>query len=316
MNSSPCRCDRAALEALLRSPQVGAYSFGIASAGSVGQSAVDSYKRWLASGYNASMSYMERNNELRENPDGLLPGVKSLIVCAFAYPRPSAVKWDPGCLRIASYALGDDYHDVLRRRLNIACAQMKERFGGEYRVCIDTAPLRERYWAVQSGLGCIGLNGLLIIPGAGSCFFLGTILTTLELPADSPCTLNCGNCRRCVVYCPSHALVDDPSGKSTLVDARRCLSCLTIEHRGELPQGTRLGNRLYGCDMCQTACPHNRTEPAPEPLPEFMPRPALLELTKERIERMDHDEYAVLFKGSAIKRAKLDGLKRNARACD
>lgn len=314
MNSSPYRCDYTDLAEILTGSEVGACAYGVAVADAVAFSDSELYDKWLADGYNGGMAYMERNGDVRRNPGLLLSGARSVIVCAFAYPRPGSIYWQEGALHIASYALGDDYHDVLRKRLGKAVEAMTARWGGECRVCIDTAPLRERYWAERSGLGYIGLNGLLMLPGAGSCFFLGTILTTLAIAPKPPLNLNCGNCRRCIACCPAGALKDAGRGR-TVVDARKCLSCLTIEHRGELPAGTRLSSRLYGCDTCQSVCPHNRLTDAPEPLPEFLPRPQLLTLTKDRVASMTAEEYAAMFKGSAIKRAKLDGLKRNARSC-
>ncbi|MDE7452359.1 MAG: tRNA epoxyqueuosine(34) reductase QueG [Paramuribaculum sp.] len=315
MNSSRYQCNRSTLESVLQSPHVGAYSFGVAEVAPVDSFDSDLYNLWIGAGLHDSLEYMEKYSEVRADPSLLLGGAKSIIVCAFPYTRPSEVRWHPDALRIASYALGDDYHDVVKRRLNLAVDKMREQWGGEYRVCVDTAPLHERYWAVKSGLGYIGLNGLLMIPGAGSCFFLGTILTTLKMTPDKSCTLNCGNCRRCIACCPSNAIIDAPEDTvkgRTLIDARKCLSCLTIERRGELPANLTLGNRLYGCDTCQSVCPHNRLTEAPEPLPEFQPRPELLSLTKEKVEQMTHEEYCRIFKGSAIKRAKLEGLKRNA----
>lgn len=315
MSSSHYLCNHADLESILLSPEVAAYRFGIAEVKEVDASGTSLYGTWIDSGLHGELEYMEKYSDIRKDPNLLLSGAKSIIVCAFPYTRPAEIKWHPGALRIASYALGDDYHDVLKRRLGIAVQQMEQKWGGQYRVCIDTAPLQERYWAVKSGLGYIGLNGLLMIPGAGSCFFLGSILTTLEILPDEEFRLDCGNCRRCIACCPANAIIDAPPafGKNkTFVDARKCLSCLTIEKKGALPHDTKLGNRLYGCDTCQSVCPHNRLTPAPEPLPEFQPREQLLGLTKERIDNMTHEEYCQLFKGSAIKRAKLDGLKRNA----
>lgn len=318
MNSSHCQCNHESLQPILGCKEVGAYSFGIAEAAPVEDVDNKLYDAWLEQGFHDNMGYMENHRAIRLDPSLLLDNAKSVIVCAFPYTRPIDVEWQSGSLRIASYALGDDYHDVVRRRLEIAVARMKEKWGGEYRICVDTAPFRERYWAARSGLGYIALNGLLMVPGAGSCFFLGSIITTIDAVPDKPSGLNCGNCRRCLACCPAGALVDAPlaEGKGrTFVDARKCLSCFTIEHRGKLPEGLNLGNRLYGCDTCQSVCPHNRLTESPDPLPEFEPRPELLGLTKEKVLEMTHEEYCRLFKGSAIKRAKLDGLRRNARHC-
>lgn len=310
MSSSPSPCDapcsRDRLAGLLR--EAGAYRFGIARAGEVASPSSEAYDSWIAGGNHASMDYLERYPDLRRDPRLLLPGAESVIVCAFPYARP--VRPEPGCLRIASYALGDDYHDVVRRRLRPVAEAIDALCGSESRVCVDTAPLRERYWAVRAGLGFIGLNCQLILPDAGSYFFLGTILTTARFEPDEPCRLSCFGCRRCIIYCPGQALAT--SGAPSL-DARRCLSCLTIEHRGPFERPVRLGDRLYGCDTCQIACPHNRGEEIP-PLPEFEPRPALLRLRRDDVLQMSVETYRELFRRSAIKRCGLDGLRRNAGA--
>ena len=150
------------------------------------------------------------------------------------------------------------------------------------------------------------MNNQLIIPSLGSYHFLGFVITTAALQPDEPCISPCISCRRCLIYCPTKAISDHGA-----IDARRCLSCLTIEHRGEIPEGISLGNRLYGCDTCQKACPHNIYAPTTE-IPEFTPAPGRLTLTVNDILEMDQERYAALFRHSAIKRAKLATLHRNA----
>ena len=288
--------------------EVGAYRCGIARVEPVDASSARVYDEWIAAGRHDTMDYLERYGDVRSDPSLLLEGARSIIVAAFPYARP--VIPSDGKLRIASYAHGDDYHDVLRRRLEGAAEKIRARWGGATRVCVDTAPLRERYWAVKAGVGFVGINCQLILPGAGSYFFIGSILSTVEMTPDAPCRLSCAGCRRCVVYCPGQALDGNPSHPT--LDARRCLSCLTIEHRGPLPEGVRLGRRVYGCDTCQIACPHNRMADPVEPLPEFAPRPGLLALTRDEVLSMSQEKFSTLFKNSAIKRAKLAGLQRNA----
>ena len=192
MNSEPSQCtvtdltpDR--LGSILSS--VGVYRFGIASAAPVDPEEVAAYQSWISRGCHAGMDYLDRYADVRSDPRELLPGAQSLIVCAFPYARP--LRPAPGRLRIASYALGDDYHEVLRKHLRKAAAEIDSLCGSASRVCVDTAPLRERYWAVRAGVGFIGLNAQLIIPDAGSYFFLGTIITTAPLPPSSPCRLRC-----------------------------------------------------------------------------------------------------------------------------
>jgi len=300
----------------------GVFKSGVASLSEpVGPESILRYNRWIADGRHATMSYLEKYPDLRRDPRRLLEGAQSLISCAFNYYYPPADK--PSPLKWASYALGDDYHDVIRERLGRVTRLITSSTGAECRICVDTAPLRERYWAVRAGLGFIGLNNQLIIPGAGSRFFLGEIITTLPLAADSPCTQTCGGCRRCIDRCPGKALdtietVNNYDGRSVAttegrIDSRKCLSYLTIEHRGPLPEGLNPGRRIYGCDECQDACPHNADSPV-STIHEFRPRPEILRLTAADISAMNQEEFSSLFRRSAIKRAKLAGLQRNAAA--
>ncbi|MDE6528003.1 MAG: 4Fe-4S dicluster domain-containing protein, partial [Muribaculaceae bacterium] len=209
-------------------------------------------------------------------------------------------------------------HEVLRRHLAPA-AQLLADEGFSARICIDTAPVLERYWAVKGGIGFIGRNRQLIVPGMGSYFFLAEIITSAEIEPDTPCALTCGNCGKCVEACPGGAL-DAPDG----FDATSCLSYLTIEHRGELPAATgkgcksrpiaeALGNRVYGCDECQRVCPHN-ADPPVTGIAEFRMRPALRGITRAGILDMTQQQFSTIFSHSAVKRAKLAGLQRNAAA--
>ena len=282
--------------------EAGTAAWGIADCShGVDDADTAAYTRWIESGCHAGMDYMARNRDVRTTPALLLPGARSMICCAFAYEpqRPGAV--------IAAYALGTDYHEVIRSRLGAVARAMEEATGCATRVCVDTAPLRERYWASKCGVGFRGLNGHLIVPGKGSYMLLGEILTTAPLPSTPALDRDCGLCRRCVAACPAGALRPDGT-----VDARRCLSYLTIEHRGALPEGTDLHGRLYGCDACAMACPHNACSTAPETLPELRPRAAVAALTAREAAVMTQEQFSAIFTHSAIKRAKLAGLQRNA----
>ena len=254
------------------------------------------------------MDWAARYLDVRDNPQLLLEGARSVIMVAMNY-YPARFQ-NPDAPQFAYYAYGRDYHEVMRDRLHQLSAYIKEIAGDGVatRCCVDTAPLRERYWAVQAGIGFTGRNNTLIIPGKGSFFFLGGIVTTLDLHPDEPCRLTCGDCKACERACPGGALKDGMP-----VDASRCLSCLTIEHRGPLPQWVvvALGNRVYGCDECQRVCPHN-SNATPCTAPEFQPSPEFLNLTAEQILGMDQQEFSRVFSHSAVKRAKLDGLQRNA----
>lgn len=286
--------------------EVGATAVGFADAAPVDDETDARYHRWITDGRHAGMTYMERYPEVRRDPRLLLDGARTLIVAAFNYNPP--LRQPAEAPRIADYALGQDYHYVVRARLTEAAAGICGAYGGNTRVCVDTAPLRERYWATHAGIGFIGLNNQLIIPGTGSRVFIGTILWTGSVPPDVPCAGSCGSCGACVKACPTGALHADGSG----VDARRCLSYLTIEHHGELPEELHTGGRLYGCDACQDVCPHNRLAPV-STIPEFAPKEELLHLTGSDIEAMTPSRFKALLADSAIRRTRLDGLRRNLR---
>lgn len=273
------------------------------------------FDRWLAEKKQAGMHYMENYREIRLDPDGLLSGARSIISVALNYYPAS--RRDPSLPHIAYYAYGEDYHVVVKqmlRRLWQAITKQGETgeaaFSSEARFFTDSAPLLERYWAWRAGLGWIGKNTNLIIPGHGSFFFLGEIVTTLEADRyDIPQKERCGACRRCLDACPTGAL-EAPRH----LDANRCLSYLTIEHKGEIPplEAARLGNRLYGCDTCQQVCPWNRFA-TPTRVEAFQPNPSLLSLRKEDLRTLTREEYNRIFARSAVKRAKYEGLMRTVR---
>lgn len=283
----------------------GVHHFAVCRAGTVDTESEKRYRRWLEEGCNASMDYLSRHADLRSDPRLLLQGAQSVICCAVSYWHPQASQTP----YFAAYALGSDYHEVLRRRLSAAAAEITEAFGGETRVCIDTAPVDERYWAEHSGLGVTGRNGCLIVGNCGSMCFLGEILTTIELPCHSSEKKlhTCGDCGKCIRACPTGALRGDGT-----VDARRCLSYLTIEHRGDFAEGTDLHGRLYGCDICAKVCPHNAL-PEVTDIAEFVPREEVVALTPEQVASMSQEDFSRIFTHSAVKRAKLEGLRRNAR---
>ncbi len=300
MNSSPSKCKE-----LIRSKalEAGAFACGFAEAGPVGDEAVDVYDRWIAAGRQGSMRYCADYMEQRRDPAMLLPGTRTVICCAFNYHRPMPDK--PLAGMIAGYAWGDDYHYAVKRRLACLGEYITSTFGGECRALVDTAPMRERYWAAKSGLGFIGVNNQLIVRGAGSYFFLGELLWTGTVPPDIPDSGSCTGCMACVRACPGHAL-DGRGG----CDARRCVSYLTIEHREELPSGCDLHGSIYGCDICQRVCPHNAAHPASD-LPEFTVNSPMLEATPEEISTMTPSHYKKLTAHSAMRRVPLNQLRRN-----
>ena len=251
------------------------------------------------------MDYLGNYLDLRDHPALLYPGARTIVCVALNYyPARFQPQEHP---QFAYYAYGRDYHEVMRDKLRQLAAFVAPLSGDAGRVCCDTAPVRERYWAVQAGLGFIGRNAQLIIPGKGSYFFLGELLTTLALPPDEPLSNRCGDCSLCREHCPVGAL--DVPGQ---VDARRCISCQTIENRGEIPPAVaaRMGNRLYGCDTCQQCCPWNRAA-VPSTHPEFAPSDELLALDAARFEALTPDDFNRIFRHSAVRRAKYAGLMRN-----
>ena len=283
----------------------GACAWGLSSAADTSTTDLPLLDRWLDSGRHASMDYMRRNRGLFATPSAMLEGVKTIISAAFAY-RP-ADQSDRHPL-FADYARGADYHKALRRRLKPAATALQEMFPqSRTRICVDSAPVREKYFAIRCGIAAPLRNGLVAVPGAGSKVFLAEILWTEEtaIPATEPIPSPCGACRRCQQACPGGAICGDGS-----VDARRCLSYLTIEHDGDLPEDIPYGRRVFGCDICQDVCPLNSGACA-TPLEEFRLSPALAATDIESLVALDSQGQAALFAGSAAKRAPLERLRRN-----
>lgn len=298
----------------------GACAVAFAPLRPVDHHAWESYSRWIATGGHASMAYLENHSEIRRNPallldDGPQPG--GTVVCA-AFAYASDVTFRPGALRIARYALGDDYHEVLRRRLQPVADAILAATGHPARICVDSAPILERYWAVQSGLGFTGRNRQLIIPGIGSHVFLAELVTRAEFtPYGPPMDRQCPEgCDRCLRACPNGALTASNRLPETCgFDSRRCLSFQTIENRGEIDADLSVPRgRFYGCDICLEACPLSRPSCRVTVLPEFRPREPLLSLTAATVSALTPAAYSLLFRHSPIRRAKLTGLLRNLRA--
>lgn len=299
---------------------LGFFACGIAKADKVDDNTALMYCEWIRQGRNASMDYLRNNTDKRLNPSLLMPGVKSIVSLALSYAPEQTI--DAAQPQIASYALGRDYHDVVKKLLHTLAGNLG--FGeGEYRAFCDTAPVLERYWAVKSGIGWIGRNHQLIIPHAGSMFFLGELFLTVDLLYDRPVEGRCGRCRKCIDSCPTHALYEGrcsggmDEGKNikerqVLFDSNKCINYQTIENRGDISSDVKpfLGNSIYGCDRCQNACPWNKFA-RPTDISEFKPSGELLGMTREKWLNLSEDDYRRLFKGSAVKRAKYSGLMRN-----
>ena len=295
---------------------LGFFACGIAKAEAVDSDTADGYRRWIADGGHASMHYLADNIDKRLDPRLLMPGVKSIVCVALSYAPAKTIPADQ--YQIAYYAYGKDYHDVMKQKLHAlasACGITT------YRAFCDTAPVLERYWAQRAGLGWVGRNHQLIIPHAGSMFFLGELFVTDTLHYDSPTPNRCGRCNACLDACPTTSIINNQSSiinnQSSFISSR-CLSYLTIEHRGPIPHSSFLipnssfliPNSIYGCDICQLACPWNRFA-VPTTEPSFQPSEALLTMTKEKWHNLTEEQYRQLFKGSAVKRAKYAGLMRN-----
>ena len=292
-----------------KAKELGFDACGIAEVASADTEALF-FDRWIAEGCHAGMKYMENYRDIRLDPAGLVEGARSVISVALNYYP--AQKQSPGSPRISYYAYGKDYHIVVKDKLRqlweyiTSLIPVLDSTLPAARFFTDSAPILERYWAWKAGLGWIGKNTNLIIPGKGSFFFLGEIVTTLELDYDTPQKNRCGACRRCLDSCPTGAL-ERPGH----LNANKCISYLTIEHKGDIPseQASRLGDRLYGCDTCQEVCPWNRFA-SPTREVAFSPSPAFLSLKKEDLRCFTRDDYNRIFAGSAVKRAKYEGLIR------
>ncbi len=287
----------------------GALRWGVAEAAQVDPEAWQRRERWLRDGNHASMDYLARYPEVRRDPRNLLDGARSIIVAAFNYFPATRQSGDAP--QFAWYAYGRDYHEVVRNCLEQVVESLSaQNPDAAFRICVDTAPLMERYWAVKAGIGFVGRNAQLIVPGHGSACFLGEIVTTLRLQPSDPCTLSCPEgCDRCIRACPGKAIAGDST-----IDARCCLSYLTIEHRGPLPDDAPdPGRRIYGCDTCQSVCPLNAGA-LPTDIDEFRPSDSFLSLRDNDIASMTPDGFSRIFSHSAVKRAKLAGLLRNLAA--
>lgn len=315
MNSRPLNKQDLTNEIKAEALRLGFFACGIAEAAPVEKATADHVKRWLKKGNHANMDYMANHTDKRLDPRLLMTGARSIICVALNYAPHTT--FPDGEYQLAAYAIGLDYHDIMKEKL----CQLAAKFGYEdalfsqnakrkCRIFADTGPVLERYWAEKAGLGWTGKNHQLIIPHAGSMFFLGELIVDEELVYDSPMENRCGNCRRCIEACPTKAITEGHE-----MNAARCLSYQTIENKSALSKDiiVEMGNTIYGCDRCLKACPWNRFA-TPNDIPELQPKAELLEMTKQQWENLTEEEYRKLFKGSAVKRAKYAGLMRNIQA--
>jgi epoxyqueuosine reductase len=291
-----------------------AHALGFELAGIAPATPADSFDRlrdWLAQGFAGEMHYMERHGDARRDPSAILPEVRSVVMVAMNYALPEgSAEQRPGLGRVARYARGADYHDVLRQRLNQLLAWLRHEVPGcRGRGVADTAPLLERDFARRAGLGWFGKNTLLLNKRLGSWFFLGALLLDLELTADAPHeSSHCGTCTACLDACPTGAFV----GPGVL-DSRRCISYLTIELRGPIAEELRrpLGDWIFGCDVCQEVCPWNRKAPLGVE-PALRARVDLEAVDLVELLGLSEEEFRRRFRGTALMRARRRGLLRNA----
>ncbi|RPI05599.1 MAG: tRNA epoxyqueuosine(34) reductase QueG [Ignavibacteriae bacterium] len=293
-----------------KAAEIGFSSIGIARAEII-HDEEKHMREWLDRGFQASMQWMERDAGKRSDVATVLPQAKSVICVALNYYAPVPHTHSPAVGKISRYAWGDDYHEVMRDRLELLSEfLMSEIPGAATKYYVDTGPVMDKAWAVRAGIGWLGKHSNVITRKFGSWVFLGEILIDVELEYDNPALDLCGSCTACLDACPTQAIV-----QPYVVDSNKCISYLTIEHRGDLPKErvTKFENWIYGCDICQDVCPWNRFQKETDE-PAFHPReenraPELTELAG-----MSQEEFSRRFKNSPIKRTKHSGLTRNAKA--
>ncbi|UCG28176.1 MAG: tRNA epoxyqueuosine(34) reductase QueG [Bacteroidales bacterium] len=286
--------------------QLGFDACGISKADALEQDAFH-LEQWLETGKHGEMKYMSAYPERRSDPRKLVEGAGSVISVIMNY-YPEKIQSDPKVPRISKYAYGRDYHRVMKKKLLKLLEYIKENIGrvkGE--VFVDSAPVLDRAWAAKAGLGWIGKNSNLISRKFGSFVFIGELVVDMILRYDHTVKDLCGDCTRCIEACPTGAIVTEK-----VIDARRCISYITIEHRGEIPSRMKgkMNNWIFGCDVCQDVCPWNRKR-IPHGEPDFKPHPELLQMTGKEWFALDEKRFIDLFSGTPVMRAKYAGLKRN-----
>jgi epoxyqueuosine reductase len=291
--------------------EIGFQKIGIARAEKLAAEA-EHLQGWLGRSFQGEMAWMAREPEKRADPRLIFPEARSVISVALNYYTPCEHRDDAARGKISRYAWGDDYHDILKEKLRTLLEWISaEDPKAAGKICVDTAPVMEKAWAMRSGIGWIGKHSNLITKDYGSWVFLGEIFLNLDLEYDEPMSDHCGSCTACIDACPTDAIVEP-----YVVDSNKCISYATIELRSdELPENisSNLNGWIYGCDICQDVCPWNRFEqPADET--RLAPRNAETSLDLEVVELLTPESYAERFRKSAMKRTKLAGLKRNAAA--
>lgn len=267
--------------------------------------------QWLKDGMHGEMRYMEGHYEKRLDPRKLVPGTKSVVSLLYNYHNPDHE--DIGGFKMSQYALGRDYHHVIKWKLKELLKSIQEEWGDvQGRVFVDSAPVMERAWAASSGLGWIGKNGLLLSKKKGSYFFTAEMMLDVELQADLPTSDHCGSCTKCLDACPTGAIV-----KPYVVDGSKCISYFTIELKGAIPEpyAGKLDNWIFGCDVCQQVCPWNRHS-VKHNEPDFEPSEELVGMRREDWLDITEDVFKKTFKDSPVLRTGFEGLKRNLKSCE
>ena len=287
---------------------LGFLSCGIAKAGFLEEEA-PKLEEWLRQGRHGQMKYMENHFDKRLNPTLLFPGAKSVITLLFNYYSEEKQQ-DASAPKISQYAYGEDYHHVIKQKLRQLLERLRDNIGAiEGRVFVDSAPVMDKAWAQKAGLGWVGKNTNLIAKRTGSFFFIAEIISDLDLPADLPVVDHCGSCTACIDACPTDALTAPYE-----IDGSKCISYATIELKEAIPthfQG-KMDGWVFGCDVCQDVCPWNRfARPSDEPA--FRPSAELLEMNQRDWEELTEETFRRVFKKSAVKRTKFQGLQRNIR---
>lgn len=285
--------------------RLGFLSCGIAKAGFL-EAEAPRLERWLKNGFQGEMHYMENHFDKRLDPTLLVDGAKSVISLLLNY-YPESTQ-NPESYQISKYAYGQDYHFVIKDKLKELLHFIQNVIGEvNGRAFVDSAPVLDKAWAAKSGLGWIGKNANLITQKTGSFYFIAELIVDLELDYDTPTTDHCGTCTACIDACPTQAIV-----APYVVDGSKCISYFTIELKDQLPPEMKgaWNDWMFGCDVCQDVCPWNRFA-KPHQEPAFNPHPDLLQLTKKDWEEITEDTFRKVFKNSAVKRTKYEGLKRN-----
>lgn len=263
-------------------------------------------EQWLKNNFHGEMRYMENHFDKRLDPRLLVEGSKSVISLSYNYfPEELQNNSD---FKLAKYAYGEDYHDVIKEKLRILVAELQEEIGEfAFRVFVDSAPVLEKAWAKKSGIGWIGKNSNLITKKNGSFYFLAEIICDLDLVEDFPVLDHCGSCTKCIDACPTQAIVSDK-----IIDGRKCISYATIELKDQIPDffKDKMEDWMFGCDICQDVCPWNRFS-APTLEEKFRPNSEIKNFTKQEWKDITQEIFSSVFKKSAVKRTKFSGLKRN-----